>query len=156
MRRLVAASMLALACATRANAAEGADRQSVVRFVATFVDQVNKGQASAALAHLAKDVSITEDLAPFRWTGPRAGADWLAAMQKNGVRMGVSDIQMRLGTPAQVLVHGDSAYEAVPGVVTLAGKGRAVREQGMLTFALKRVEGIWKISSLAWGGAAAR
>lgn len=70
--------------------------------------------------------------------------------------MGVSDIQMHLGTPAQVLVHGDSAYEAVPGVVTLAGKGRSVREQGMLTFALKRVEGIWKISSLAWGGAAAR
>ncbi len=33
----------------------------------------------------------------------------------------ISDIQMKLGVPTQVLADGDLAYETVPGVVTLKG-----------------------------------
>ena len=156
MRCFVAGATLLGASAGAANAAQNGDRQSVVTFISTFVDQVNKGQASTALGHLAQHVSITDDLAPFHWTGPNAGAEWLAGMQKNGERMGVTDIQMQLGAPTQVLVHGDAAYEAIPGVVTLAGKRRTLHEKGMLTFALVRKAGVWKITSLAWGGAAAQ
>jgi hypothetical protein len=156
MRCVVAGSMLALACASGASAAPARDRQSVVTFVATFVDQVNKGQSSAALGHLATDVSITEDLAPFHWRGPHAGTEWLTGMQKNGARMGVTEIRMKLGAPTQVLVHGDAAYEAIPGVVILAGKRRTLHGTGMLTFALIKDAGVWKITSLAWGGAAAK
>ncbi len=156
MRCFVAGSILAFAWASGANAAQSANRQSVMALISTFVDQVNKGHASAALGHLSTDVSITEDLAPFHWKGARAGADWLAGMQKNGQRMGVTDIQLQLGVPTQVLVHGDAAYEAIPGVVTLAGKRRTLHEKGLLTFALVREAGVWKITSFAWGGAAAQ
>jgi len=41
---------------------------------------------------------------------------------RTAARIGVSDIQMQLGSPTQVLVHGDAAYEAIPGVVVLKGK----------------------------------
>jgi ketosteroid isomerase-like protein len=146
---------LAILTSAPANARPSAETQKVASSIASFVDAVNKGDSAKALAHLASDVSITEDLAPFRWHGPRAGSDWLTAMQKNGERMGISDIQMKLGVPAQVLAQGDRAYEAVPGVVTLRGKGKTLHEAGMLTFALRKVRRDWRIVLLAWGGAAA-
>lgn len=116
---------------------------------------MNKGDSTKALAHLSNDVSITEDLAPFHWHGASAGSDWLTAMRKNSERMGISDIQMKLGDPDQVLARGDRAYEAVPGVVTFKGKGQTLHESGMLTFALREIGGDWRIVMLAWGGAAA-
>jgi ketosteroid isomerase-like protein len=155
MKRFLAVSLVAFLCVTKALAAPPPMAQTVADTIATFVNEVNKGQATEALARFTSDVSITEDLAPFSWRGANAGAEWLSAMQANGARIGVTDIQMKLGVPLQVLVDGDRAYEAVPGVVTLKGKAGAVHETGVLTFALRREGGAWKIATLAWGGAAA-
>jgi ketosteroid isomerase-like protein len=154
MKCVIMVSLAALMAAP-ANAGPSAETEKVASSIANFVDEVNKGDSAEALTHLARDVSITEDLAPFRWRGPRAGSDWLAAMQKNGERMGISDVQMKLGAPTQVLAQGDRAYEAIPGVVTLKGKGQTLHETGVLTFALQKVRGNWQIVVLAWGGAAA-
>ena len=137
------------------HAATPSETESVASSIASFVDAVNRGDAARAFAHLAGDVSITEDLAPFRWHGAGAGSDWLTAMQKNGERMGISDIQMKLGLPLQVLVEGDRAYEAVPGMVTLKGPTQTLHETGILTFTLQKVRGYWQIETFAWGGAAA-
>jgi hypothetical protein len=156
MGRVIASALLSFLIAAGETAAPTAETQRLSRSVAAFVDEINKGQVNVALGHLTSDVSITEDLPPFRWQGGHAGSEWLAAMQKNGERMGVTDIQMRLGSPLQVLVHGDRGYEAVPGVVTLKGEQRTVHEKGLLTFSLRKKAGLWKISSLAWGGAAAQ
>ncbi|HEX4739331.1 MAG TPA: nuclear transport factor 2 family protein [Allosphingosinicella sp.] len=146
-----------LACAAAAPlAAASAGEREVARSVASFVEAVNTGHLKEALAHLTPDVAITEDLAPYRWQGPKAGAQWLDAMWKNGQRMGVSNIRMRLEPPMQVLVSGDRAYEAIPGVVTLAGKGPTLHERGLLTFALRRSGGVWKINQFSWGGEKAK
>ena len=154
MKHVTILGLAALASAP-ATAAPAAETEKVAISIASFVDSVNKGDAATALTHFAPDATITEDLAPFRWHGPGAGSAWLTAMQKNGERMGISDIQMTLATPTQVLVEGDRAYEAVPGVVTLTGKGQRLHETGTLTFALEKQKGDWKIVLLAWGGAAA-
>lgn len=138
-----------------ANAAPSLETEQVASSIATFVDSVNEGEAAKALTHFAADATITEDLAPFRWHGPKAGSDWLTAMQKNAERTGITDVQMTLGTPTQVLAEGDRAYEAVPGVVSLKGNGQILHEAGTLTFALEKQKGEWKIVLLAWGGAAA-
>jgi ketosteroid isomerase-like protein len=145
---------LAMVVSVPLHAATSSETESVARSIVGFVDAVNKGDSDKAFAHLASDVSITEDLAPFRWHGPNAGSEWLTAMQKNGERMGISDIQMKLGVPVQVLVEGNKAYEAVPGVVTLKGRRQTLRETGVLTFALEKVRGDWQIVVLAWGGSA--
>src|SRR4051812_19691957 len=117
--------LAALACAAAAGplAAAPADEREVASSVASFVDAVNTGRRAEALAHFTADVSITEDIAPYRWQGPAAGAEWLDAMWKNGQRLGASNIQMHLDTPIRVEVTGDRAYEVVPGVLTLEGKG---------------------------------
>lgn len=134
-----------------ASAAPG-DYRAVARSVVSFVNAVNEGHEHAALGHFTDDVSIVEDLAPYRWQGPHAGAEWLEAMFRNGQKMGVSEILMHLGNPKRVEVTGDRAYEVIPGVVTLKGKGRSLRESGSLTFALRKEGADWKIAAFSWSG----
>lgn len=156
MKRLL---LSAFACAAAAGplAAAPADERAVASSVAAFVDAVNTGHRKEALAHLTPDVSIAEDLPPYRWQGPAAGAEWLDAMWKNGQRIGVSNIQMHIDdAPMRVEVSGDGAYEVVPGVLTLEGKGPPLHGSGLLTFALRRSGGDWKISQFSWSGEAAK
>lgn len=126
-----------------------ADLLSEVR---AFIDDVNGGNASQALRRLTEDVCIIEDIAPFRWTGSEAGGQWLAAMGVNAQRLGVTSITMTPGEPRRVEVEGDYGYCIVPGIVALEGPGAALREDGLITFAMHFKDGRWRISALTWTG----
>lgn len=126
-----------------------ADLLSEVR---DFIDDVNSGNASEALQRLTEDVCIVEDIAPFRWTGAEAGAQWLAAMGANAQRLGVTAINMAAGEPRRTEVEGDYGYCIIPGVVTLEGSAAALQEDGLITFAMRYDDGRWRISALTWTG----
>ena len=49
----------------------------IVGMISTFVEEVNLGHLQAALKHFTHDATIVEDIAPFRWQGPGAGASGL-------------------------------------------------------------------------------
>ena len=49
------------------------EAEAVVESLRAFVDAVNRGDQPAALGVLAPDVTIVEDLPPYRWHGPAAG-----------------------------------------------------------------------------------
>jgi ketosteroid isomerase-like protein len=146
--------LAAFACALGAGplAAAPADERAAARSVAAFVDAVNKGDSKAALARLTTDAAITDDLAPYRWQGPHAGADWFGAMGRNAQRLGVTRILMNLAAPMRVEASGDSAYEVVRGSLVLEGKGPPLHANGVLTFALRRSGGVWRICLLSWAG----
>lgn len=117
-----------------------------------FIEEVNGGNIPAALARLTAEVCIVEDLAPFRWSGPTAGGEWLAAMAANGERMGVSAIVMTPGEPRRVEVEGEHGYCIIPGRVTLQGPDVSLAEEGLITFAMRAEGGRWMISALTWTG----
>jgi ketosteroid isomerase-like protein len=146
--------LFGIACTLAATSVTAAspEQHRVARSVTAFVQAVNVGDEKAALAHLTHDVSIIEDLAPYHWQGPRAGAQWMEAMFRNGQRMGMSEIQMNLGEPTRLELNADRAYEIIPGVVTLKGRGGNLRESGSLTFALRKVGPVWKIAAFSWSG----
>jgi hypothetical protein len=118
--------------------------------VLAFIDDVNSGNASEALHRLTEDVCIVEDIAPFRWTGSEAGAQWLTAMGANAQRLGVTSITMTSGEPRRVEIEGDHGYCIIPGIVTLEGPAVALREDGLITFAMRFASGQWRISALTW------
>ena len=120
--------------------------------VRAFIDEVNRGSIPAALARLTADVCIVEDIAPFRWTGPEAGGQWLAAMAANAERLGVTAIAMNPGEPDRVEVEGTDAYCIRPGRVTLDGPEVALAEDGLLTFVMRADGGEWRIAALTWSG----
>ena len=117
-----------------------------------FIEEVNGGNIPAALARLTAEVCIVEDLAPFRWSGPTAGGEWLAAMAANGERMGVSASVMTPGEPRRVEVEGEHGYCIIPGRVTLQGPDVSLAEEGLITFAMRAEGGRWMISALTWTG----
>ena len=128
-----------------------ADRTGeVLRILRDFVEAVNRGDQPAALAHLAPDVTIVEDVAPYCWQGPGAGAEWMYAMWQNGQRTGLTEIHMALGAAGRIELEGDRVYAVLPGLLSLSGSGGAERSDGTLTFALRRTGESWQIAAFTW------
>ena len=119
-----------------------------------FVNAVNAGEYGAALAHLTPDATIVEDIPPYRWQGPQAGSQWMAAMGENAARSGLTSIAMKLGDATRIEVDGDNAYAVYAAVLTLSGDDLRLRSNGCLTFTLQRGETGWLINALSWGGPA--
>lgn len=116
-----------------------------------FVGAVNRGDQNRALALLTKDVSIIEDLAPYRWQGPTAGAEWLLAMHENAQANAITGIFMQLGRATRVEAEGDRAYAILEGHLTYNGV-KLLHAHGTLTFALVKEPRGWLISAFAWTG----
>jgi ketosteroid isomerase-like protein len=123
----------------------------VVSAITDFVKAVNRSDQNDALTRLTKDVSILEDLAPYRWQGPTAGAEWMLAMHENAQRNAISGIFMQLGRATRVEVEGRHAYAIIEGHLSYNG-ARLLHSHGTLTFALVKEERGWMISSFAWTG----
>lgn len=157
MKSVLFALTLAFAPQTSAVAADDqSSARPVVDSLTRFVDQVNAGDQKSALEHFTPDAAITDDIPPYRWQGPSAGSDWMAAMWANGQKTGMTEITMHLARATRVEIAGDRAYAVIPGVLTLKGKGPAIRANGFLTIALQRTGTEWQIGSLAWGGEQAK
>ncbi len=149
--RLLLLAIVSMFAAAPLSAAP-ADEHAVARTIVSFVNAVNLDHEKDALAFFTSDASITEDLAPYHWQGPRAGAAWFKGMASNGAKIGMTEIIMHLGKPPRIEVTGDRAYEVIPGVVALKGKGGSLHESGFITFALEKHGAAWKIAALSWGG----
>jgi ketosteroid isomerase-like protein len=123
----------------------------VVATIADFVDAVNRGHQEDALSRLTDDVTIIEDLAPYRWHGPTAGAEWLRAMFENAQRNGIASISMQLAEARRVELEGQHAYAIVEGLLTYGGTVER-RSDGLLTFALVMHGERWMIRAFSWTG----
>jgi ketosteroid isomerase-like protein len=128
--------------------------QDVVGAINRFVNAVNQGNHEAALEHFTPDATIIEDIPPYRWQGPQAGSQWMAAMGENAARSGITGIAMQLADATRVEVDADSAYAVYSAVLTLSGNTLQLQSGGCLTFTLQRAGAGWLINALAWGGSA--
>ncbi len=125
--------------------------KEIVDSIAEFVDAVNRGDRAAVLARLTDDVSIIEDLAPYRWQGSEAESQWLDAMAENARRNAITSISMNLRNATRVEVDGEHAYAIFQGVLTYGG-GSPRQADGLLTFAMVRQDDNWMIRAFAWTG----
>jgi ketosteroid isomerase-like protein len=120
--------------------------------VSAFVEEVNSGKIDAALARFTHDATIVEDIAPYKWRGPEAGAEWLTAMAANAERLAVADVVMDLGAAQRIEVEGSAGYAVFAGTVLLRKADQTLREAGLLTFAFERHLDHWLIAALTWTG----
>ena len=120
--------------------------------VSAFVEEVNSGKIDAALARFTHDATIVEDIAPYNWRGPDAGAEWLTAMAANAARLAVTEVVMDLGAAQRIEVEGTAGYAVFAGTVLLKKADHTLREAGLLTFAFERHLDDWLIAALTWTG----
>ncbi|MDB5441984.1 MAG: hypothetical protein JWP73_360 [Phenylobacterium sp.] len=151
MRRILLAAIAAAALGGPAAAAESPAEAELTSALNRFADLVNKGDAPGALAYFVANPSITEDLAPYHWSGPKAGVDWLNGMAANAEKAGMANIQMRFMPATMVQITGLRGYAVIPGELTYIFKDGAIRHaQGHITAAAEKFAAGWRFEALTW------
>lgn len=121
-----------------------------------FADAFNKGDMKTAKAlHVAQPV-ITDEVAPYIWSGANAFDNWGADLGKAEAAEGKSGGKVTIGAPTREIVSGDHAYVVAPSTYTFQQKGAAMRETAQVTFALNKEASGWKIASWTWTGPEAK
>ena len=119
--------------------------------VAAFVTAVNKGDAAGMAAAFADAPTVVLNLPPYRWNGAGAIKRFAADVAQARTAQGMIDVFLTLNPNKAMFLGGAHAYVSVPGTYAYKQKGRPVTEDGVLVFALDKIGGTWKITSLTWG-----
>ena len=142
--------VVALALLT-SGATSPADQTQVMVPINRFTYALNHGDAQSATAACASDMSILDSIPPYEWHGPGACTAWLGAFAADAAANGLSEIQVTLGTPRHVDLHGDHAYVVVPADLSYKLNGKATKEPGnTFTIALEKGASGWQISAWSW------
>ena len=137
-------------------AAAGAQAQDaqLMAPIKKFMDSFNKGDmAGAAATHAAEaDLTITDEVPPFLWVGPKAFQAWSAALDADAKKRGMTEPAVTIKAPTRTETDGKQAYVVVPAVFTFKENGVAMREAAQMTFVLKKGAAGWLIHGWTWTG----
>jgi len=126
---------------------------NVMTPISQFINGFNTGDTKSAFAAYAHgDILVIDEFAPHRWFGPNAAQDWAAAWDKHSQATGVTDASVKFGKPTRTEIEDDVAYVIVPTVYLYKEHGKAMAEEGQMTFVLHGEHAGWKISSWVWSG----
>ena len=142
-----------LAIALFVPATMAATTSDVTTTIKQFIDAFNAGDEKAVSASYASgDIVIVDEFAPHIWTGPQAPQDWASDYDKHAQANGVSNSSVKYGAPTRTEVEGDKAYVVIPTVYDYKEHGKAITEEGQMTFVLRTEKDAWKIVSWTWTG----
>jgi hypothetical protein len=121
--------------------------------VRQFIDGFNTGDLKSAYAAYASgEITIVDEFAPHRWTGPHAPQEWAAGYDKHSQATGVTDGKVTYGAPTRTEVEGSDAYVIMPTVYLYKEHGKSMQEEGQITSVLHLEAGEWKLRSWTWSG----
>ena len=150
MKRML---MVVVACVLLGAGLLAGAQTDVTAPIHQFIDGFNKGDVkSAYAAYAAGDILIVDEFAPHRWYGPHAAQEWAADYDKHAAATGVTDGLVKYGVPTRTEIEGDMAYVVIPTTYLYKEHGKAMTEQGQMTFVLHKEAGGWKIGSWVWTG----
>jgi len=149
---IVLTGVLLLAAAPVAQAGDA----GVEAAIRSFADAFNKGDMKTARALHVAAPTITDEFAPYFWSGANAFDRWGADLGKTEAAEGKSGGKVTIGAPARENVSGDHAYVVAPSTYTFQQKGRTMRETSQITIVLARQASGWKIASWTWTGPEAK
>jgi ketosteroid isomerase-like protein len=151
--RYLALGALVCLCASASLRAQAADPQ-VMAPITKFVEAFNKGDmAGAAATHAADaDLVIIDEVSPFIWRGAKALQTWVADLDRDAKKHGITDQKVTLSPPTRVETTAAEAYVIVPTVYSFKENGVAMREAAQMTLTLKKDAGGWLIHGWAWTG----
>jgi len=119
-----------------------------------FITSFNKGDvAGAAATHAAgADVTIIDEVSPYIWRGPKAFLTWVADLDNDSKKNGITEPMVTLSAATRVEKNGDQAYVIVPAVYSYKQGGKAMREAAQMTVVLKKDAKGWLIHAWTWTG----
>ncbi|HEY4941487.1 MAG TPA: hypothetical protein VII56_08665 [Rhizomicrobium sp.] len=82
--------------------------------------------------------------------GAGAFAQWRADYGVFAKGRGMTEPSMTLAKPRHVLAEGDRGYAVFPATFNFKRQGKPVHEAGIMTFAMQKIAGAWKITGWSW------
>lgn len=151
MRKLLVVVCVVMLASSLASAS---DQSNVMAPVHQFVDGFNKGDAKAALAACADQVSIIDDFTPYHWSGSGACSAWAQAYAAWAKTNGITDGVVTLGKTRAIEVSGDDAYMVMVAGFIWKENGQPKRESGAtFTVVLHKSGSRWLITAWTWSHA---
>lgn len=125
------------------------ERTDAMAPVHQLVDGFNRGDWKSAVEACAASASVIDDFPPHAWQGSgcQEWADGFVALSK---QEGITQARITLGKPRHVDVTGDRAYIVVPVRLEFRVKGKSKRLPSLLTAAVHKEAGGWRITGWAW------
>jgi ketosteroid isomerase-like protein len=117
-----------------------------------FVDAFDKGDAAAAAATQADNVTIVDEVAPYVWKAPGGFQGWATTLMADAKAKGQSGNKVTLGEVIRDQEDGDAAYVTMAATYSYDQKGAAMTEPARMVCALRKTGGDWKITAWAWAG----
>ena len=133
-----------------AQAAEmsAADHNAALAPVHEFLADMNKGDIKSAAALFTAQNDITDEFAPFHWTGNGFRA-WSADFAKLLAAEGISSVTFHPAKP-HVTLSENRGYVVVPTRITWLKKGKKGGETGDFVVVLVKMGAEWRIASWTW------
>lgn len=151
MKIVALVGLVGLALATPASAQTDAELMAPIQ---KFIDSFNKGDvATAATTHAAgADLTITDEIPPYVWRGPKAFTAWAGDLDADAKKNGITEPSVTVSRPTRIERSGDQAYVVVPAVYTFKLKGAPMREAAQMTVVLRKGATGWLIHGWTWTG----
>ncbi|HEY0105657.1 MAG TPA: nuclear transport factor 2 family protein [Rhizomicrobium sp.] len=139
-----------LAALAFAAPALASDKSDIATAVNAYNDTLNRNDLPGAAAFYAPAPSIIDEFAPHLWSGAQAFSQWGADYGVYAAANKMTDPFMVIAKPAHVVVSGDRGYAVFPANFKFKRAGKPAHELGILTFAMVKFGGAWKIAGWAW------
>ncbi|HEY3927885.1 MAG TPA: nuclear transport factor 2 family protein [Candidatus Koribacter sp.] len=145
--------MLALALCAAGLLSVAAAAQEVTAPITQMLKAFNSGDVKAiAAVYVSGEVSITDEVPPFHWSGANANDSWLADLAKAEKAAGMTETKVGFSSALRTEIDGDTAYVVVPTTYSWKQAGKAMTENATMTFVLHKDVGAWKVASWTWSG----
>ncbi len=152
MQHLIAALVCSIGLVGAA-AAETPDTAQFSAPIHQFINNFNKGDATAAAAaHATTGLVIIDEVPPYQWQGPGAFKAWGDALAAYDKSQGITNEFVKLGEITRTEVGGDRAYVIVDVVYRFKQHGAEMKEPAQMTFTMQKAATGWLITSWTWTG----
>jgi ketosteroid isomerase-like protein len=126
------------------------DKSDVMAVVQTWANSFNSGDIEAGDAVCAADAVVLDDFPPHVWQGSDACGKWFKGYSAMAIKASITDGKIVVGVPRHLDVESGDAYLVAPVVLTFNKSGKPVKDDGVVTMALRKGDAGWRITGWAW------
>jgi len=145
---IAATAIVMSAAAAQAGGLHVAEKKAALSPVHEFIADMNKGDMNSAAGLFTARNDVTDEFAPFHWTGNGFEA-WAADYTKMVAAGGFTGVTLHPAKPDVTLTQ-DRGYVVVPMRITWMQQGKKGGEVGDFVVVLAKEGAEWRITSWTW------
>jgi uncharacterized protein (TIGR02246 family) len=150
LRTIVALVALALLPAPGFAASEPQPPAAILKLANAAMHAANTNDATAFAGLYTDDAVVVDEIAPFIWRGPDAGASWWRAVAVVAQKMQMTNLRASNIRVSEFKAAATDAYLVEAMTVTANANGKRFTEPGTTTYTFHNAGGTWLISSQVW------